>query len=54
MLPTVITHDMYFITQDSRNGGIYQYMMSAWHSNICLNCRYYNLFNSVLYMYIRT
>jgi len=51
MLPIVITYDMYFITQDGRNGGIYEYKMSAWHSNICLHFRYYNLFSSVLYVY---
>jgi len=54
MLPIVITYDTYFTTQDGRNVGIYEYMMLAWHSNICLNCRYYDLFNSMLYVHIRT
>jgi predicted nucleic acid-binding protein len=27
----IITYDMHLITQDGRNGGIYEYMMSAMH-----------------------
>lgn len=29
MLPIVITYDMYLITQDGRDGGTYEYMMSV-------------------------